>query len=192
MKKRKKIFLLLAILSLFCCCYTFTKTYAKYFSQPKNERKFYIKRWNILINDEEIKNNQELSNKLSLNIDNLENVAENKIAPDSTGNFEINLDYTNTDLNFNYEIEIYGNEDLKDLIIYKIEINDEQQVQKETNNIINGTVNINEEPKSKKIKIYTKWNDDESASMNDEEDTEISRKYENITLDVKIKLTQAN
>lgn len=193
MKKTKKIILLFAFLSLFICIYEVTTTYAKYFTKTTGTIGSNIKKWNIKVNGESIKNGYKLNNVITAYFENNQQVAENQIAPDSEGYFIIDLDYSNVDLSFQYEINIEDNDLVNDIKIYKLEV-DGQEITTE-NNTISNNIDINDPndtTKTKEIKVYIKWIDDENdgATMNDNEDTNIAVQYETVDFNIGIKLTQ--
>lgn len=193
MKKNKKIILLLAFLSLFVCIYEVATTYAKYFTQTTGSIGSNIKKWDIKVNGESIKNGYKLNNVITAYFENNKHTAKNKIAPDSEGYFLINLDYSNVDLSFQYEITIEDNDLVNDINIYKLEV-DGQEITT-TNNTISNTIDINDPndtTKAKEIKVYIKWNDDENsgATMNNEEDTKVAIDYKTVDFNIGIKLTQ--
>ena len=69
MTKKRKIYLLLAFISLFICIYTTSSTYAKYFSKTDSTKGYNIKKWNIKLNNEDIKTNHKLQEKIKINIE---------------------------------------------------------------------------------------------------------------------------
>ncbi len=197
MNNKQKIYIILAICSLLICMYTTATTYAKYFTQTDQSKEYNIKKWNIKVNKEDIKNNQTLKKQINIELDKSEHIADNQIAPDSTGYFIIELDYNNVDLSFDYNIIIEENNFLKDLIIDKIEINNIPYIPaSENNNIISNSVIISNETidKIQEIKVYVKWNDDieNGATMNDKNDTDISINNDILNLNINITLTQKN
>lgn len=193
MKKNKKIILLLAFISLFVCIYEVATTYAKYFTQTTSSIGSNIKKWDIKVNGESIKNGYKLNNVITAYFENNKHTAKNQIAPDSEGYFLINLDYSNVDLSFQYEITIEDNDLVNDINIYKLEV-DGQEITT-TNNTISNTIDINDPndtTKAKEIKVYIKWNDNENsgATMNNEEDTKVAIDYKTVDFNIGIKLTQ--
>ncbi len=197
MTKKRKVYLLLAFISLFICIYTTSSTYAKYFSKTDSTQGYNIKKWNIKLNNEDIKTNHNLQEKIKINIDESEDIEKDKLAPDASGYFIIDLDYENVDLSFDYDIIIEGNEDLTDLIIYKIEINNNEYTSNnEEKNKISQSIDIenSENPKKQEIKVFIKWNDntENGANMTNEEDTYIPINYENIDFQINVNITQKN
>lgn len=193
MKTNRKLMLLLAFISLFVCIYQIGITYAKYFTQTTGSIGSNIKKWNIKVNGETVKNGLKLTNPITAYFENNKHIAENQIAPNTEGYFIINIDYSNVDLSFQYEINIEDNDIVNDISIFKLEV-DGQEITT-NNNTISNTININDPTdttKTKEIKVYIKWNDDENtgATMNDEADTEIATNYNTIDFNIGIKFTQ--
>ena len=109
------------------------------------------------------------------------------IAPGSTGYFEINIDATNVDVDFDYEIQNLNDTtaSLPDLIITSYQINGGTQTDT-TGNIISGTITKN--TASTTVKAYIKWNDDEATqSMDNQEDTTFAQQADT-TADISLKL----
>ncbi len=193
MSKNRKIILLFAFISLLICIGTTASTYAKYFSVKEGKIGSQIKVWDIKINNENIKNGQILQKKINATIEPNKNIAENKIAPGSKGQFTIVIDYTNVELSFNYQLSMGENDNLKDLKIYKLEV-DGQEITANNGAEINDNVIVSptDTNKVKTINVFIEWNDDETtgATMDNEADTQIPINYDNIEFDVKIILTQ--
>ncbi len=193
MSKRKKIILLFACLFLLIFIGSTTYTYAKYFSQTKRDIGTNIKKWNIKINDKDIKNGTNLEEEMTAIFTGSEHIAENTIAPSSEGYFEINLDYSNVEVSFKYEISIEQNDTVPDIKIYKLEV-DGQEIQ--GNNLsIENSIDIKNDTdldKKKDIKVYIKWNDDEQngATMSNEEDTNVTINNREIKFNVNLDFVQ--
>ncbi len=188
---KKKIIFLLACTSLLFFVGSTIYTYAKYNSQSNHDIGTYIKKWKIKVNDKEIENNTELSELINVVFENNEHIAENKMAPGSNGSFEIELDYSNVEVSFEYEISI-KDVTIADIAITKIEVDNE--VIPSTNDYkISNVVNLNDNSntsKIKKIKVYLSWKDDENATMNNTEDTNIAINNNSIDFDINIRFTQ--
>lgn len=193
MNKKKKIILLLAFIALFVFVGSTAYTYAKYFSVKEGTMGTQIKVWDIKINNESIKNGQTLTERITATIDANTHTAENKIAPGSKGQFTIELDYSNVDLSFNYELSMGENDNLPDLKIYKLVV-DGQEITATDGAKINNNVLITDpdDDRKKIIEVFIEWNDDENngATMSNEQDTQIPINYDSIEFDVDITLTQ--
>lgn len=193
MNRKKKIILLFACLSLLVFIGSTAYTYAKYFSQTKRDIGTNIKKWNIKINDIDIKNGTTLSEGITATFTGSQHIAENTMAPSSEGYFEINLDYSDVEVSFKYEISIEENTTVPDISIYKLEV-DNTEI--EGNGLtISNEIDINsdtDDDKKKTIKVYIKWNDDESngATMSNEEDTDVAINNQTIDFNVNLSFVQ--
>ena len=193
MTKKKKIILLLACLSLLVFVGSTAYTYAKYFSQTKRDIGTNIKKWNIKVNNNDITTGTTLSDKITATFTGSEHIANNTMAPGSEGYFEINLDYSNVEVSFEYEISIGENNTVPDISIYKLEV-DGTEIQGTGLNISN-TININTDndtDKKKDIKVYIRWNDDEAngATLNNEEDTKVTINNDSLDFNVNLRFVQ--
>lgn len=86
--------------------FTLRSTYSKYISTQDTATNLGISQWNILLNDELIKNGLDFSDMIEITYENNEYIAEGFIAPTSTGYFEVALESTGTALPFNYEVTL--------------------------------------------------------------------------------------
>ena len=124
MNIRIKILSVFIPLCLFLCF--MSNTYSRYVADTTGNLKMSFAQWQILVNNEDIINNSSSSIVLTPVIDENENVVNNKIAPSSSGYFDINIDPSNVDVSFNYSISLdVLNENIPDLIITKYAILDE-------------------------------------------------------------------
>lgn len=193
MNKKKKIILLFACLSLLVFIGSTAYTYAKYFSQTKRDIGTSIKKWNIKVNDIDIKNGTTLTEGITATFTGSEHIADNTMAPTSEGVFEISLDYSEVEVSFKYEISIAENTTVPDISIYKLEVDGEEVTG--TGLTISKEININTDTdtdKKKNIKVYIKWNDDETtgATLNNEQDTQVAINNTSVNFDVNLNFTQ--
>lgn len=193
MTKKKKIILLFACLSLIVFIGSTAYTYAKYFSQTKRDIGTNIKKWNIKINETDIKTGMTLDNQITAQFIGSDHIADNTIAPTSEGYFEINLDYSNVEVSFKYEITIEQNVTVPDITLYKLEV-DGTEI---TGNglTISNNIDINKDTdadKKKNIKVYLKWNDDENngAQLNNAQDTQVPINNDSIKFNVNLNFEQ--
>lgn len=181
---KQKIILFLVSVLIFVL--SINSAYARYASSTDGTVSTDIARWQILVNDENITTNKSSSLTITPVIDENENVATGKIAPGSTGYFDIEIDPTNVDLSFMYNISAEANEDspITDLKVTHYSIFNEGA---DTSNLEKNTLVDNNLQQIKKynnsvqnfkfdkqvIRLYFMWDDNSlSSSMNDEEDTE--------------------
>ena len=195
MDNKKKMLLLLIIVLLCILVYAIVQIYAKYISSAQGNASMNIASWDIKVNDLSIKNNTDISNTLAPVFPGTEHIASGIIAPTAEGYFDLNFDFTNTDVSFMYSISLSvdANSSVQDLIAtgYSVDDNDtivpiSDQSQPISDTILHGS-NIN----TRKIRIYIKWNDDpETSTMSNSDDT-LSTKSDNPALyKVNISFTQ--
>lgn len=102
-KKKFGIFLVVYVLIILAICFYITS--AKYSNVGKVTGGIPVATWNIKVNNEDLKT----SNKFLLNnskVNSETKTAENKIAPNSEGAFEVILDLSGTEVPIQYKIEI--------------------------------------------------------------------------------------
>ena len=104
MNFRIKILLFVIPLSFFLCF--MSNTYSRYVADATGNLKMSFAQWQILVNNEDITKNTSSSIVLTPVIDANDYVKSNKIAPSSTGYFDISIDPSNVDVSFNYNISL--------------------------------------------------------------------------------------
>ena len=198
MGKRFRILLLFITLSLSLSL--MSNTYSRYVASTTGDLEVLFAKWQILVNDTDITNNNSSQISLVPIIEENENVKSNTIAPSSKGYFDIIIDPSNADVSFNYSITLdYENEDLPDLIITKYSLLDSNysegdQIEKISlsGNKIEGTLNYDNSITNFKfdsftVRVYFEWYEGEDENMNDSSDTEIGVRAANDDVsDIKI------
>lgn len=194
MKKKDIRFLIIFIVIVtFSLFYLFQSSYAKYRKQVSAGMQATIASWNIKVNTENINNKSTLTNNIIPTIDSNQYIKSGVIAPGSTGHFEVVINATDVDVDFNYEIESEVDEDtpLSDLTFtgYKIGTGAVQNFS-EGNTKVTG--NITKNTGDTTITVYFTWNDGATNNMNNQADTEyaIDEDHENTNIIVSIHFTQ--
>ncbi len=214
--KKKNIILILAIISLLIFLSSTAYTYAKYRRATTSEAETTISQWGFKVNDNDF-TSSEVEKKFTIQSSDIFkctsncNVSSGKVAPGSTGEFEIKIDYSAVSLQFKYDISFEAlNRDIiktetipefTDLHITGYKINNGTLTTANDTTII--TKNINPAAvtgeKIEKITIYVEWNDTASNTYNDKEDTTLGSLNTtsendldtlNLGYDVLIKFTQ--
>lgn len=172
MNIKNKIKFFIALISLVYCISLIQDTYAKYVSSASGNATMSIARWNILVNDTDIKNNSNFTNTITPVFEGNENIANNVIAPTSTGYFDIVLDGANADVSFNYTINLEVDEtsDVSDLVIEKYTIGSDPTEYTYDGTISNNII-LTDINKTISYRFYVTWNDSETASMDNVGDT---------------------
>lgn len=195
MSKKKRLILLLAIISLFFSVSMVQKTYAKYVTTSNGEANLNIARWDIVVNNEHIKNKSELTATITPEYVENPNVAAGVIAPGSIGYFDITIDPTNTDVSFDFEISIDNtNSDVTDLKLLKYYIDSEENLKDATSSdeIITDSIRI-ENKVAKTVRIYVIWDESIDETMDNSKDSEIGHDAynKNASVNVNLKFKQA-
>ena len=94
MKINHRIKIFIALLSLLYLITLVQDTYAKYTSSANANTNITISHWNILVNNQDIKNNSNFTNTIKPVFEDNENIATGVIAPTSKGYFDIIIDGT--------------------------------------------------------------------------------------------------
>lgn len=190
MQRRKKILLLSALFFLVVCFYFMQETYAKYVTTSEGKINAKIARWNIKVNETDIKNNASLTQDIIPTFEKSENIAENVIAPTIKGYFDLNIDASAVDVSLTYQILIEENDLISDFIITDYQIDDGNLINlTNTNEIINDIL-LDEVNHVQTIRIYFEWYDEADNKMDDDADTAVTIDNDNLTLNVKLSFTQ--
>ena len=123
MKKRISFILLLISCSL--CLSFMSSTYSRYVAGTTGNIDMLFAKWQILVDDLDIANQNNSEITFTPVIEANENVRANTVAPTSKGYFDIEINPSNVDVSFSYEISLdIDNEDIPDLMITKYAILD--------------------------------------------------------------------
>ena len=202
MNFRIKILVALIPLCLFLCF--ISNTYSRYVADTTGNLKMSFAKWQILVNNEDITSNTSTSFDLTPIINENAHVKSNKIAPSSSGYFDIDIDPSNVDVSFNYNITLdVLNENIPDLIITKYAIlNSDNNNKSENityqnieNNIIEGSLEVeniatdNDEIESTNFEPFTiricfEWYEGNDDTMKNEADTLIGSNSDNNDLEI--------
>ena len=194
MKNKCKILFIIASLALTLSL--MSNTYSRYVANTTGNLDMAFSNWQILVNEIDIIEENSSTIQISPVLLENENIAENKVAPSTEGYFDINIDPTNVDVSFNYQVNIEVlNENIPDLIITKYAIlddtytvGDEIVLENLENNTVSGNLKYQQGNTFKPftIRIYFEWYDEADGSMTDEMDTEVGHQAatENTTLQI--------
>lgn len=193
MKNYKKFILLVILILILILVFVLIQIFAKYLSSASGDATMTVARWNILVNDISIKENTDISNTLTPIFPGNENIASGIIAPTAEGYFDLNFDFSDADVSFEYQITttVDENSSVKDLVTTGYSINDgEKIVFDKVNSPITDTILLTDNIDTQKVRIYVKWNDDENATMDNEADTIATTSDNPALLKVSISFTQ--
>jgi len=182
MKNHKKILLLLIGICICFLLFFIVQIYAKYLTSAEGSTELTIANWNIIVNNLSIKNNTDISNTIVPIFPGNDHIASNIIAPTAEGYFDLNFDFSNADVSFQYEIKATADENssVQDLVTTGYSIDDGEIINFENyNDPITEIIKLSDNVETRKLRVYIKWNDNEdSQSMTNSDDT-ISTTSEN-------------
>ncbi len=192
MDSKRKFKIILALLALFTCIFQINQTYAKYLESKDGNTDFNIAKWKITVNNKDITQAATMTSIITPVYLENENIAQGVIAPGSEGYFDLDIDGTETEVSFRYNISITSSENsiVNDLQITKYQINNDTPITTNGTSEISNTVNYNETNKTVSIRVYFKWIDGDGESMDNETDTNASLSGDSAKLKVSMTFTQ--
>ena len=177
--KKRKIRILLALLSLTILLSSIQSSYAKYLSAANAIANVTISRWSIIVNNQDILNNSDFSSTIVPTFESNTHIANNIIAPTSRGSIQLDIDGTNTDVSYRGTIDFELSDDttIPDIKITGYKINNDA--------VHNFTANEEHEitithlrtdtSKTDIVIIYFEWIDGTGESMNNLQDAAATR-----------------
>ena len=194
MKNKRKIFLLLSFLSLFLCLYFVSDTYAKYLTRASAGVTGQVAKWNIKVNNTNVRNNDTLTNVITPVFAGSQHVAANVIAPTVTGYFDLQLDASDVDVSFTYNISVARNANLRDFVVtgYQVDSGTTNSVDVSVETpTISDDILITDTTRTHTIRVFIGWNDDaDTQELNNAQDTTVTGTYDNINLTVNLSFVQ--
>ena len=179
MKRRISFILLLVSCSL--CLSFMSSTYSRYVAGTTGNIDILFAKWQILVDNTEIVNQNNSSISFTPVIETNENVKSNTIAPTSKGYFDVDINPENVDVSFRYQIDLaIDNEDIPDLMITKYAILDSNYQEGDvieyttlssntiTNDLLFDNTVDNFQFNPFTVRIYFEWYDGENEEMDDE------------------------
>lgn len=194
MENKKKLLLLLIVIIICILVYTIIQVYAKYISSASGNASMNVASWDIKVNNRSIKNNTDISSVIAPVFPGNSNIASGIIAPTAEGYFDLNLDFSTTDVSFRYDIslDVDENSSVQDLVATGYSV-DSGSVVNFTNSpyTISDTVLYNSGTSSRTIRVYIKWDDDAATQTMSNSDDTLATKSDNPALyNVNISFTQ--
>lgn len=191
MSNKKKLVLVLGLISLLVTLNMIDTTYGKYLSKTASTTKMNVARWDIKVNNEHIKNSQDLEAEITPEYLENEYVAANTIAPGSVGYFDIEIDPSDTDVSFDYQIIIAKatQNPITDLKLLKYYINDENNmVENVSSNTITSSI-LQTNKQIHRIRIYVIWEDStNNETLDNDQDSDIGHNAEDVSGDINISM----
>lgn len=185
---KKKAFLMMACIWFIITFSVIQTTYAKYVTNLNANANISISYWNILVNNQNITENSDLSAVMSVVLPGSEYAKSDVLVPGSTGYFDLNIDSSQVTVPFTATISTAINEasSLKtDFVVTGYSINGGEIIELTDTNSF--TYSIGSDVSNTLITIYTTWIDD---GLDSTEDTSLGILGGTAILDVNVKFEQ--
>lgn len=190
LSKKKKIVLIVAVLSCLILSFIGGQSYSKYVSEVRGDGMAEVATWSFKVNGQK----EEVQTIQLGSTCNNETLVNNKIAPGTSGSFNIIVDGTGSDVGIDYHIQ-FTNESTKPTNLKFMYGNQKYDSITELENILSGTINANDEEKTRTLTINWQWeyetgsNESEIAN-NDKIDTKNAQDIATYTFNVIVSGTQ--
>ena len=190
MNKKKKILLVAIILLMMLLSFIGGKTFSKYVSQIQGEGTAEIANWIFKVNGKE----DIVQSVNLLSTYNNETLINNKIAPGTSGSFNIVVDATGSEVGVDYTINFLNESEKPQNLVF---IHNEQKYTnlQELGEDLSGIIDANDENKTRTITIYWEWQyevgeNQNEIHQNDMIDTKNAKEIENYHFDINVIGTQ--
>ncbi len=175
-KDLKFILLFVAVIAI-ALIYLSQSSLAKYRKQTEGSMEGTIAHWNIKLNGEDI--HSTMTNTITPTINSNEYTKDGVIAPGTTGYFTLEIDATDVDVDFTYDIDFESLNDLEDIKVTSYEIDGTTY---DVTDTVGGTITHNTGATT--IKCNFEWYDEADNVMDNQTDT--STAINNTTADIKV------
>lgn len=188
MSKRKKIIIIAIILLALGLLFIGGNTFSKQVTEVKGKGVANVANWSFKVN-----NNEAQIQTINLASNNNKNLTDNKIAPGTSGNFQIKINAEGAEVGINYKIS-FINETNKPQNLFFVYNDKKYKNITEMEKDLTGTIDATTGEKEKNIEIYWEWPYetmiDGDSSVNDKIDTQDSKNIKEYTFDIKVEGVQ--
>ena len=190
MSKKKTALLVICLLLALILSFMIGKTFSKYISEVKGTGTAEIANWVFKVNGKE----DAIQNVNLLSTYNNETLINNKVAPGTSGSFNIVVDATGSEVGVDYAIQFLNESEKPQNLIFTYDDQQYTTVQ-DLEKDLSGTINANDENKTRTITIYWEWQyqtgeNENEINQNDIIDTNNAKQLENYTFDICVAGTQ--
>ena len=193
--KNRKFRLLLACISLLLLVNMIQDSYAKYVTSAEGESNFTIASWTFLVNQQDVVSNNNFSTTITPVLNQNSNIKAGRIAPTSTGYFDITIDSSNVEVAFDETISLStgASNTVSDIIFtgYTLISGSSSSVsgssgsassissssiafQNTTNPTITISHDIDEQQTVNTYRFFIEWDDSINATMDNSDDVDAS------------------
>lgn len=159
MSKKKKVIIVSSILIIMLLAFIGGQAYAKYISQVRGNGIAEIATWSFKVNGQK----EQVQEIKLVSTYNSETLVNNKIAPGTSGSFNIIVDATGSEVGIKYNIK-FAEESNKPQNLKFIYGGKEYDSIKQLGDELSGTIAANEEDKTRTINVQWKWNYETGSS----------------------------
>ena len=190
MSKKKTALLVICLLLAIILSFMIGKTFSKYISEVKGTGTAEIANWVFKVNGKE----DAIQNVNLLSTYNNETLINNKVAPGTSGSFNIVVDATGSEVGVDYVIQFLNESEKPQNLIFTYDDQQYTTIQ-DLEKDLSGTINANDENKTRTITIYWEWQyqtgeNENEINQNDIIDTNNAKQLENYTFDIYVAGTQ--
>lgn len=190
MSKKKTALLVICLLLALILSFMIGKTFSKYISEVKGTGTAEIANWVFKVNGKE----DAIQNVNLLSTYNNETLINNKVAPGTSGSFNIVVDATGSEVGVDYVIQFLNESEKPQNLIFTYDDQQYTTIQ-DLEKDLSGTINANDENKTRTITIYWEWQyqtgeNENEINQNDIIDTNNAKQLENYTFDICVAGTQ--
>lgn len=190
MSKKKKVLLIFLILLAIILSFIGGKTFSKYASEIQGKGTAEIANWVFKVNGKE-----DLVQSVNLlSTYNNETLINNKVAPGTSGSFNIVVDATGSEVGVDYKIQFLNESEKPQNLMFEYNDNAYTNIQ-ELEEELSGTINANDEDQTRTITINWEWQYEKGKNANeinenDKIDTKNAKELQNYTFDINVIGTQ--
>jgi len=190
LSKKKKVIIVSSILIIMLLAFIGGQAYAKYISQVRGNGIAEIATWSFKVNGQK----EQVQEIKLVSTYNSETLVNNKIAPGTSGSFNIIVDATGSEVGIKYNIK-FAEESNKPQNLKFVYGGKEYDSIKQLGDELSGTIAANEEDKTRTINVQWKWDYEtgssaEQINANDIIDTNDAISIANYTFQVIVTGTQ--
>ena len=164
---KKKLYIL-TVIFLLITIFTVSSTYSLFETNATADATFKVGKWIIKLNNKDISLDKIITLN-DFNIINSTHTEQNYFAPGSIAEYEIDIDVSESDVSVEYEIDIDDSK-LEEYPNINIKILDLDEDIEMHSNKTSGVIALDNESKTKKLKIILEW---ENIEEYDESDTSL-------------------
>ena len=184
MKKNKKVLIIALVLLAITLSFIGGRTFSKYIAEVNGSGTADIANWVFKVNGQE----DSVQNVNLLSTYNNETLVNNKVAPGTSGSFNIVIDATGSEVGVDYDVTFLNESEKPQNLVFMYDDTKYSTIQ-DLEQDLSGTINANEENKTRTITIDWEWqyetgDNENEIAQNDEIDTQNAKQIENYNFDI--------